>query len=467
MLLGLVLVIAAIVVPSARATTTPEYMPGTPLKIPYSATVLTLSGLNFNLYNNQPAKFQGVFSRAPYTMVKVDYPASLATNSITKGVAALDAALKAHPGQKIVLAQSQGAQVVSRWLRVHGSDTDAPAADEVTFILTGNPLRSNGGGGAIGKKEVDGTVGIPTLTDTTWPIIDVARRYDGWADSPQDTTNLHAVENADTGKNTMHMGYDDVDITAPTHTISQYGNTTYVLTKEDVLPMWKDRDDVTPAVMAAMQRHIERAYDRPSNDPKVFVPAINSSLWTGILTNLGVDPSPTTTSSVDAPPSDVQPPATTPVPTSPKPVTPPPSPKPVKIPTKATTPVIREDVEAPDLTKVVLVGKLDQFVRKFKGTVRITSSEQGLVTAKLVVTVRYPAARRGAAPRTVELTVAQRNLAAISAGVSSMEVRSTFGQALALKRALAVKGVKILRTDLHGVVLDAAKNRDRFDIRVR
>jgi len=82
-----------------------------------SATVLTLSGLNFNVNNYMPAQFHGLFTNYPYTMVRIKSPASIASNSISKGVAMLDEALRTTPGPKIVLAHSQGAQVCSRWMR--------------------------------------------------------------------------------------------------------------------------------------------------------------------------------------------------------------------------------------------------------------------------------------------------------------------------------------------------------------
>ena len=262
---------------------TTGYMPGTPLKIPASATVLTLSGLNFNLYNSQPKKFQGIFSKDPYKMVKVDYPASISRESIAKGVAALDTALRSHPGQKIVLAQSQGAQVVSRWLREHQNDPPSPIDKEITFLLTGNPLRATGGN-AIGKKEVDGITGQPTLTNTRWPIIDFARRYDGWADWVKDESNSWAVKNAEQGKLTYHMSYDNINIKDPSHTIWTKDNTTFVLTKEKTLPLWgKDSDQYPGSVISTMRSYIESAYDRPSNDPKPSVEPTNSWYWNIVM----------------------------------------------------------------------------------------------------------------------------------------------------------------------------------------
>jgi hypothetical protein len=276
--------------PSNTSNSSPSSPNGKPssisLAVPKSGTVLTLSGLNYNLYNDMPAKFQGIFNKPPYVMRKVDYPASLAANSITDGVAALNTALRSTPGQKIVLAQSQGAQVASRWMRQYANDPSAPSSGEITFILSGNPLRSTGGY-IIGRHEVGGTIGQPTPTNTKWPIIDVARRYDGWADWVHNQNNQWAVDNANRGKTVFHTSYNQVNLYASTHTIWKNGNTTYVLTKEDALPLWDDNSQYPLSVRTAMKAYIESAYNRPANDPRTTVTPIESS-WQNQLREWGV-----------------------------------------------------------------------------------------------------------------------------------------------------------------------------------
>jgi pimeloyl-ACP methyl ester carboxylesterase len=135
------------------------------LPVPPFGTVLTLSGLDFNLYNYMPDEFRWQFNRPPYHMVQIHYPASIGRNTISKGVLALDAAMHQTNGPIIVLAHSQGAQVVSHWLREHADDPTAPQPDRLTFILCGNPLRQSGGHG-IGHREFGGTIGEPTPTTT-------------------------------------------------------------------------------------------------------------------------------------------------------------------------------------------------------------------------------------------------------------------------------------------------------------
>lgn len=278
------------------ATTPPSSGGGSPanpgvarnsLGVPITGTVLTLSGLNYNLYESMPPKLLGIFNKPPYTMEKVEYPASLASDSITKGVASLNAKLRSTPGHKIVLGMSQGSQVASRWMREFANDPTAPGAGDVTFILLGNPLRSTGGY-IIGRTEVGGTTGLPTPTNTKWPIIDVARRYDGWADWVKDQSNQWAVDNANAGKSKKHNDYNSVNLYASTHTIWKSGNTTYVLTKEDDLPLWDRNSDYPLGVRTAMRAHIERAYTRPANDPKVQLIPIESPEWENQLREWGV-----------------------------------------------------------------------------------------------------------------------------------------------------------------------------------
>ncbi len=257
------------------------------LGIPLKASVLTLTGLNYNITNYMPNSFGGIFNRAPYTLAKISFPASLASDSISKGVVALNAAVRSTPGQKIILAHSQGAQVASHWMRQHANDPTAPGASELTFVLLGNPLRSTGGY-IIGRPEVGGTTGQPTPTNTKWPIIDVARRYDGWADWVQNQSNQWAVDNANQGKIGVHSRYDQANLYAATNTVWKSGNTTYVLTKEDNLPLWKKNSDYPLGVRTAMRAHIESAYHRPANDPRVIVMPIETQAWKNTLSDWGV-----------------------------------------------------------------------------------------------------------------------------------------------------------------------------------
>ncbi|RTL35998.1 MAG: PE-PPE domain-containing protein [Candidatus Melainabacteria bacterium] len=272
---------------SAQAAYAQNVSPLTRL-IPASATVLTLTGLNFNLINYMPEVFHGRFSRSPYRMYQVRYPASISPQTITKGVAALDAALRSTPGPIIVLAHSQGAQVASHWMRQHANDSSAPPPSRVTFILLGNPLRACGGRG-IGQREFGGTIGKPTPTTTPWTVIDVARRYDGWADWPTDENNQLAVKNANIGRRVYHIHYDEVELFDPAHTVWQNGNTTFVLTHE-TLTLFRGLSQPPGWAERAASAYVESAYNRPSNDPRISPLPIQKgdTLWYWKLRRWGV-----------------------------------------------------------------------------------------------------------------------------------------------------------------------------------
>lgn len=279
----------AVILAGAYARARAEPAPNR-LGLPASGTVFTLEGLDYNLYYYMPNQFRGIFRKRPYKIVKVYYPASFANNSISNGVANLNAALRSTPGQKIVLAHSQGAQVASRWMRKHAKDPAAPKPNELTFVLFGNPLRSDGKGYIIGRPEVGGTEGAPTPTDTPWHIIDVARRYEGWADWPGDKAHSMAQANANAGKFLFHPDYAKVNIHDPKSTVWNHGNTTYVLTKEGTLPMLHFSRGTPDAVIRAMRRYIESAYSRPPNDPRERAEQINDPRGKTLLKLWGVPP---------------------------------------------------------------------------------------------------------------------------------------------------------------------------------
>ncbi len=186
------------------------------IALPANATVFTLVGLNFNTSDYMPDQLRGIFKSKNYTLRKVDYPASILPSSIRKGEQALDFYLRNTEGPKIVFAHSQGAQVCSRWMRNNAVDPTAPR--DVTFLLTGNPLR-NATGRTIGRMEGDGRRGLATPTDL-WRVIDVARARDGWAISSAGMW----------GALTIHPRYENVDLFSPKNAVTQRGNTTFVTT---------------------------------------------------------------------------------------------------------------------------------------------------------------------------------------------------------------------------------------------
>jgi len=218
--------------------------------MPNGTTVLTLEPLDFNLVGNTLRLQLRGKPCAGHTVIRVDYPASFAAKSIDNGVEALNDALHAITGPKLVFAHSQGAQVASRWLRTYAPDyRTAPTPFDVQFLFIGNPLRKYGGY-IIGRPEVGGQIGLPTPNDSRYAVTDVAMQYDGWADWPSGSGALARL-NATVGKNGRHCyGYLAADLDAPDRRTYKEGTTTYVL-----LPAKPN--------IPAPQKLIESAYTRP------------------------------------------------------------------------------------------------------------------------------------------------------------------------------------------------------------
>ena len=263
------------------------------INLPAVATVFTLRGMNVLglTYSPIAREYGGIFAEAPYTMVDLKYSAAWSKTSITQGVQMLDAALMSTPGDIIVMAHSEGAQVASRWMRTYANDpTRAALATRVTFLLSGNPLRSSQGGGGrmIGRWENDGVRALATPTTTPWPIIDVARRWDGWADWPVDTSNKIAVRNARIGMTVFHMNYANVNLYDSTNTVWHDGNTTYVLTHENTPPIMRRYCSADPNTVSVVRAQVEAAYNRPPNDVAVPVVPTTSAYGQRILSKLGI-----------------------------------------------------------------------------------------------------------------------------------------------------------------------------------
>lgn len=212
-------------------------------------TVLTLEPLDYNAFGNTMVRQFGGSLTSGRHVIQVPYPASLAAHSIDRGVAALDDLLHSTPGELLVFAHSQGAQVVSRWLRGCAGAPNAPDPQRVSFLLIGNLLRKYGGSG-IGTREVDRKIALPTPNDTPYRVVDVKLQYDGWADKPSRPA-LFANLNAFKGRFAIHsLGYRKADLNDPGRKQYQENTTLYVM-----LPH-------APAVRVP-QRWIERSYNRP------------------------------------------------------------------------------------------------------------------------------------------------------------------------------------------------------------
>lgn len=125
------------------------------------------------------ADFLRGYARQPGRIhIKVEYAASL-SESLSKGAAILNgsivAALNYPENQVTVMGHSRGAEVAGTWLREYGRQANRPPAARLRFILLGNPRRVFGGDAKTGQTR--------TPNDTDYAVIDIARRWDGWANA--------------------------------------------------------------------------------------------------------------------------------------------------------------------------------------------------------------------------------------------------------------------------------------------
>lgn len=165
----------------------------------------------------------------------------------------------------IIYGYSEGAVVATEYLR------NNPDAGN-TYILIGNPNRPNGGilqrfnGFYIPILDIPFNGATPTDGD---PVIDIAYRYDGWADFPKYPLNLLATANALLGIALLH-GRADLNVTAETLAeaeVSTHGNTTYYLLNSKHIPLLMPfeglvADPVLDAIDRPLRALIELGYDR-------------------------------------------------------------------------------------------------------------------------------------------------------------------------------------------------------------
>jgi hypothetical protein len=190
--------------------------------LPSPATVLTVNPADFNIVNIMPQELGGVITAAPEKVVPVNYPSSGIGSDILAGTAALDAAIKATSGPKVVFAYSEGASASTVWLIQHAAASTVPAEDLI-FVFIGNPNRYTG---LYGKTNPNASEVYQQLTptDSKYTVIDIARKGDFFADF----ANLSVLQYL-SGFFT-HCNYTGVNPNAAGNTVTTTGTTTYVTT---------------------------------------------------------------------------------------------------------------------------------------------------------------------------------------------------------------------------------------------
>jgi pimeloyl-ACP methyl ester carboxylesterase len=248
-----------------------------------AATVLMIEPLNVGQGKMMTTELKGAMC-VTNTCKEVDYPASLAPTSIPDGAAALDKAFASTTGQVIVFGYSEGAQVAETWLSQHADDADAPSAQNVTFLLIGNPWRKDGG-----RLTPFGELVGYVPSQTQYQVVDVARQYDGFADFPDVFASPGyplAVANAVVGMFLVHSFYQNVDLKSPDNISWKDGNVTYVLAPTDTLPLLAPLEsmglgDLAHSLNTVLQPIVESAYSRPS--PQASMDASHTSTGPSLI----------------------------------------------------------------------------------------------------------------------------------------------------------------------------------------
>ena len=214
-------------------------------------TVLTVEPLAGHLVGGTMTKnFGGSVTNGK--VIPVRYPADMSSTGIDRGVVALHAAIRLTAGPMLVFAHSQGAQVVSRWLRREETPVDP---DRLAFLLIGNPLRKYGGFG-VGRKEFGGQTGLATPTDSPYRVTDVTLQYDGWSDAPAlpgvwAATNARQDRLGINGARAIHaMGYRKARLDDPKRRRHREDTTEFVLIPH-------------PPLLPFPKAWIEKSYLRP------------------------------------------------------------------------------------------------------------------------------------------------------------------------------------------------------------
>jgi hypothetical protein len=214
-------------------------------------------------------------------------------NSIKVGHELLDTQLhqnlKENPGTpQAVYGHSQSAIIAAAEKRTLAAEyADGDDVPEVSFVLTGNPYRPNGG--ILSRLPVLAKLLTPwaqmtaTPTDTSFVTHDIVRQYDLWADFPTYPLNLLADLNALFGLMNHYyleesapllrnlLSTISLDPTSPNFNpntgTQQYGDTTYHTIPSEHLPLiaplrWIGLGPLTDIVEPTLRVLVELGYDR-------------------------------------------------------------------------------------------------------------------------------------------------------------------------------------------------------------
>ncbi len=248
-----------------------------------TATALILSGNDYPVIDDgtMAAILGGYFGND--TRVNIYWPAqtwpesgwqSLTLGqSIAVGVDNLDAAIRSTPGPKVAAGISGSSQIIDEEMRRLAKDPNAPAPEELSFVVIGDANRSmlrswNG-------LYFPGLDYVPTVPVTPYDVTVVTGEYDGFGDWPDRPWNLLADLNAFVGTGTV-PGFGSVHYASiwadlsevPAKNISSTTNslggttTTYVV-PTDELPLLRPLHDqgVPENAIATLNRILKPIVD--------------------------------------------------------------------------------------------------------------------------------------------------------------------------------------------------------------
>ncbi len=167
--------------------------------------------------------------------------------SIATGVADLEAAMAANPGDHVVIyGYSQGSVVVNKEREKLAAQYAGTTAPDIDFVLAGDVGVPNGGFGArfpgLHIPVLDWTYDGAHQTDTPFDTTVITRQYDGFADFPLYPLNLIALSNAALGLFYVHTWPFDVSLAdntaAPVVSKDPTGKTTYYFFENPDLPLF-------------------------------------------------------------------------------------------------------------------------------------------------------------------------------------------------------------------------------------
>ena len=178
-----------------------------------SATVLAMGGLGYEILEQDVIKrvLGGRYANEE-NLVGLPWPGEMApfngtltlNQTVTVGLANMDAAIQSTPGPKIVAGASGSTLVVNEMMRRLGDDPTAPPKEEISFVVLGDADR-----GVL--KPFRGTTlpifdyTVSALPVTKYDVLVVAGEYDGLGDWPDRPWNLLAVINALAGTGLMQQ----------------------------------------------------------------------------------------------------------------------------------------------------------------------------------------------------------------------------------------------------------------------